>query len=255
VICFILCRGRTPCGPRLCQRDEGPHGVCGPYEIQNLRLMPSFIIAIDGPAAAGKGTLARRLAQHFGLAFLDTGRLYRAVGFKLLLNNLDPRDPAAAEQAARALRPDDLDQPGLRDEAVSEAASLVAAQPAVRAALLDFQRAFAHDPPGGAKGAVLDGRDIGTVICPDAQAKLYVHARVEIRAQRRLKELQESGHEAIYSRVLQDMKDRDDRDRSRGIAALKPAEDAFDLDTSDLDADRVFERALSFINSRSPAGA
>jgi cytidylate kinase len=217
--------------------------------------MTSFIIAIDGPAAAGKGTLARRLADHFRLAFLDTGKLYRAVGFKLLLNNLDPRDIAAAEQAARRLRPDDLDQPGLRDESVAEAASLVAAQAGVRAALLDFQRAFARTPPGGATGAVLDGRDIGTVICPDAQAKLYVHARVEVRAQRRLKELQDRGQEAIYSRVLQDMKERDDRDRSRGIAALKPADDAFDLDTSDLDADRVFERALSFINSRNRGGA
>ena len=118
--------------------------------------------------------------------------------------------------------------PGLRDEAVAEAASVVAAQPAVRAALLDFQKEFARKPPGGAKGAVLDGRDIGTVICPDAQAKLFVHASVEVRAQRRARELQDSGREAIYARVLQDMKDRDERDRSRGIAALKPAPDAFD---------------------------
>ena len=165
--------------------------------------MTSFVIAIDGPAAAGKGTLARRLARHYGLAFLDTGKLYRAVGLKLLLNNLLASDTLAAERAARSLRPEDLDMPGLRDEAVAEAASVVAAQPAVRAALLDFQKEFARKPPGGAKGAVLDGRDIGTVICPDAQAKLFVHASVEVRAQRRARELQDSGREAIYARVLQ----------------------------------------------------
>src|SRR5262245_11269403 len=128
-----------------------PRGLARPR-----RLMPSFVIAIDGPAAAGKGTLARRLARHFGLAFLDTGKLYRAVGLKLLIDNVEPRDPAAAERAARNLRPEDLDMPGLRDERVSEAASLVAAQPAVRATLLEFQRNFARHPPGGAKGAVID---------------------------------------------------------------------------------------------------
>lgn len=212
--------------------------------------MTSFIIAIDGPAAAGKGTLARRLASHYGYAFLDTGKIYRAVAMKLLMNNLLPSDTLAAEQAARMLIASDTEMPGLRDEAVGSASSVVAAQPAVRQALLEFQRRFAAHPPDGKAGAVLDGRDIGTVICPDAPAKLYVHARVEVRAQRRLRELQESGQNAIYSRVLQDMKDRDDRDSSRGVAALKPAPDAFDLDTSDLDADQVFERALAFIDQR-----
>ncbi len=212
-----------------------------------------MIVAIDGPAAAGKGTLARRLATHFGLAYLDTGRLYRAVGLKVLAAGGDPADASAATAVARNLAPADLASPGLRDEQVSEAASVVAAQPAVRAALLLFQRRFAHSPPDGKRGAVLDGRDIGTVICPEADAKLFVHARIEVRAERRARELQPAGWEAIYPRVLQDMKDRDERDRTRGIAALTPAADADDLDTSDLDADQAFAKALDFIATRNRA--
>lgn len=214
-----------------------------------------MIVAIDGPAAAGKGTLARRLAAHYGLAYLDTGKLYRAVGFKVLRAGRDPADEAAAAAAARAIGPADLDEPALREERVGAAASVVAAIPAVRAALLDFQRRFARTPPAGAAGAVLDGRDIGTVICPEPDViKLFVHASPETRALRRFKELQGRGENAIYSSVLQDMKERDARDTGRGVAALKKAPDAFDLDTSDLDADQAFERAVSFIESARSRG-
>lgn len=210
-----------------------------------------MIIAIDGPAAAGKGTLARRLAQHFDLAFLDTGSLYRAVGAKVLRAGGDPADRATAAEAARALSSADLVTKDLRTERVSEAASIVAAQPEVRAALLDFQRRFAHQPPNGKTGAVLDGRDIGTVICPEPDViKFFVHASLEARAKRRFKELQERGDSTTYQRVLQDMTDRDERDRSRGIAALKPATDAYDLDTTGLNPDQVFQKALDHIQSR-----
>lgn len=210
-----------------------------------------MIIAIDGPAAAGKGTLARRLAQHFGLAFLDTGGLYRAVGAKVLRDKQSPKDTVAAQHAAENLSSDDLTAPELRTEAVGEAASIVAAQPAVRAALLEFQRNFARRPPGGAKGAVLDGRDIGTVICPEPDViKFFVHASLEARAERRFKELQARGDSATYARVLQDMTDRDQRDQNRGIAALKPAPDAYDLDTTGLSPDRVFQAALDHIQRK-----
>jgi cytidylate kinase len=210
-----------------------------------------MIIAIDGPAAAGKGTLARRLADHFGLAFLDTGSLYRAVAAKVLKAGQAPTDTEAAARAARSLTPGDTKAPNLRDENVSQAASVVAAQPDVRAALLAFQRSFARTPPDKAKGAVLDGRDIGTVVCPEPDVvKLYVHASPEARAERRFKELQGRGDSATYARVLQDMKDRDERDQTRGIAALKPADDAYDLDTTGLSPDQVFQKALAHIQSK-----
>jgi cytidylate kinase len=213
-----------------------------------------MIVAIDGPAAAGKGTLARRIARHFNLAYLDTGRLYRAVGAKVLRDDGRPADAEAAARAARSLTPADLEAPNLRDETVSEAASVVAAHPAVRAALIDFQRQFARHPPDGAKGAVLDGRDIGTVICPQPETlKLFVHASPEARAERRFKELQERGDSATYARVLQDMKDRDERDQTRGVAALKPADDAYDVDTTGLNPDQVFQLALDYIQSRNTA--
>ena len=209
-----------------------------------------MIIAIDGPAASGKGTLGRRLAAHFGLARLDTGGLYRAVALRALEAGADPADPAIAEAAAKAVRAEDLADPGLREERVAQAASVVAAIPAVRQALLAFQRDFAQRPPGGAAGAVLDGRDIGTVICPDADAKLFVTAGVEARAKRRFKELRESGNAAIYEAVLQDMKDRDARDSQRRAAPLVPADDAFVLDTTALDADAAFAAALEFIGRK-----
>ncbi|MCG8510336.1 MAG: (d)CMP kinase [Rhodospirillales bacterium] len=209
-----------------------------------------MIIAIDGPAAAGKGTLARRIAEHFGFALLDTGLLYRAVGVSILQKDGDPADAETATTAAQALNPVDLENPDLRGDAVAGAASKVGAIPAVREALLAFQRNFATSPPGGEAGAVLDGRDIGTVVCPEADAKLFVTASVEVRAERRVKELRERGLEAIHSRVLHEMKERDRRDASRAVAPLEPAEDAFLLDTSDLDPEAVFAEALSYIQSR-----
>jgi cytidylate kinase len=208
------------------------------------------IVAVDGPAAAGKGTLARRIAAHFGLAYLDTGLLYRAVGFELVRQGTDPADAAAAAQAARALRAADLDDDRLRGEAAAAAASITAAMPAVRAALLEFQRAFAAHPPAGAKGAVIDGRDIGTVVCPGAAVKFFITATTQVRAERRLRELQTRGEDAIYARVLADMQARDARDSQRDIAPLVAAEDAYVLDTSALDADAVFVRAIDHMNSR-----
>jgi CMP/dCMP kinase len=208
-----------------------------------------MIIAIDGPAASGKGTLARRVAGHFNLAHLDTGGLYRAVALHALEAGGDPADPALAEAAAKQVRAGDLADPRLRDEAVARAASVVAAIAEVRRALLAFQRDFARHPPGH-RGAVLDGRDIGTVICPDADAKLFVTATLEARAARRLRELRESGAEAIYEAVLQDMKDRDARDSHRRAAPLVPADDAFVLDTTALDADAAFAAALDFIERK-----
>jgi CMP/dCMP kinase len=212
-----------------------------------------MIIAIDGPAASGKGTLARRLARHFGLAHLDTGGLYRAVALRALEAGGDPADAAVAAAAARAVHAGDLRDPRLREERVAQAASVVAAIPAVRQALLAFQRDFARSPPGGEAGAVLDGRDIGTVICPGAAAKLFVTASLEARAARRVRELRERGETAIYEAVLQDMKDRDARDSQRRAAPLVPADDAFVLDTTALDADAAFAAALDFIDRKRAA--
>jgi len=207
------------------------------------------VIAVDGPAAAGKGTLARRLAAHFGYAYLDTGLIYRAVGARTLDGGNDPEDVAAATAAAQALTPTDLARDDLRGDDVAVAASKVAAIPAVRAALLDFQRNFAARPPGG-RGAVLDGRDVGTVVCPDAGAKLFLRASLDERARRRVKELRERGLTAIHSRVLRDMEERDARDARRAVAPLEPSEDAFVIDTGGLDPDDVFAAAMDFISTR-----
>ncbi len=203
------------------------------------------VVAIDGPAAAGKGTLARRLAAHLGYAYLDTGLLYRAVGLKVLQADADPDDGTAAATAAASLAATDLDNPALRGDAAAGAASRVAVVPEVRGALLDFQRRFAQQPPHEAPGAVLDGRDIGTVVCPDADLKLFVTATLEVRAVRRLKELQQRGLAAIDSRVLREMQERDARDSARAVAPLEPAADAVVIDTSELDPDAVFSAALA----------
>jgi len=212
-----------------------------------VRGRPAFVVAIDGPAASGKGTLARRLAERFGLAHLDTGKLYRATALLVIEASADPADPITATAAARAVDPASLGDPRLLNEPVARAASVVAAIPEVRAALLQLQRDFAADPPPPAKGAVLDGRDIGTAVCPDAPVKLFVTATPEARAERRAKELRERGAAVIYRDVLQDMKERDARDSMRRVAPLAAAPDAVILDTTGLDADQALEQASDII--------
>jgi len=204
-----------------------------------------LIIAIDGPAAAGKGTLARRLAATLGLPYLDTGLLYRAVGRRVLDAGGDPAEPAAAAAAARVLGPADLDRSDLRGPGADAAAAAVAAIPAVRAALLAFQRGFA-----GERGAVLDGRDIGTVIFPDAGVKLFVTASLEARARRRWLELRAKGCDAELSAVETDMRARDALDAARAAAPLRPAPDAALLDTTALDADAAFRAAMRIVTAR-----
>lgn len=207
--------------------------------------MTALVVAIDGPAAAGKGTLARRIAAHLGLPYLDTGLLYRAVGRRVLDRGADPRDATVAAEEARALIPEDLDRPDLRGPQADAAASAVAAIPAVRAALLDFQRDF-----GRARGAVLDGRDIGTVVFPDAAVKLFVIATPEERARRRLLELRGRGIAADPDQVLAEIAARDAQDADRPVAPLRPAPDAITIDTTALDADAVFAAALAAIERR-----
>ncbi|WP_372611251.1 (d)CMP kinase [Aquicoccus sp.] len=198
----------------------------------------SFTVAIDGPAAAGKGTVSRAVAAHFGFAHLDTGLLYRAVGAKVL-------EGADAVEAARTLVADDLTG-DLRAPGVAQAASRVAAEPQVRAALVDFQRAFA----ARAGGAVLDGRDIGTVICPEAQAKLFVTASAEVRAGRRWRELCEAGHDVTFDAVLADVRERDARDSERATAPLRPAEDAVVIDTSEMSIDEAVAAAIAVVEEK-----
>ncbi len=208
-----------------------------------------MIIALDGPAAAGKGTLAKRLAETLDFAYLDSGLLYRATAAAALEQSAEPSD-ADYIGAARALTPADSARQGLRSNAVSTGASKAAALPEVRAALLSYQQDFAAHPPEGKAGAVLDGRDIGTVVCPQAPVKIYVTASAEVRAQRRCLELQERGEDAIYQRVLQDVRERDRRDQERTVAPLKPAPDAVELDTSDLDREEAFQRAMAIVQAR-----
>ncbi len=214
----------------------------------------NIIIAVDGTAASGKGTLARRLAADLAFAYLDTGKLYRLVGMQVLADggSLGNADDAVAAVATirRDFDPRSLENKALLSDCAGDAASQVAAVPAVRAALLDLQRAFAAQPPDAAKGAVLDGRDIGTVICPDATLKLFIDAAMPIRAERRFKELQSQGISVTYDAVLADMLERDQRDSSRTVAPMKPADDAIIVDTSHLDADAVFEKARAFIREK-----
>jgi cytidylate kinase len=204
-----------------------------------------MIIAIDGPAASGKGTLGRLIAEYYGLAHLDTGKLYRAVARDVLARGASPSDASAALAAATALDVRTLQDRSLMDGRLGEAASIVASYPEVRAALLLYQRAFAKRKPG----AVLDGRDIGTVICPNADVKLFVTAAPEERARRRYRELREAGNSISEAEVLADIKRRDERDRKRAVAPLVQAEDAVLLDTTNLDIDAAFKAAIALIDA------
>ena len=210
------------------------------------------IIAIDGTAASGKGTLARRLANRLGYACLDTGLLYRRVALSLLHNGQALDDVDAAMAVAQSIHANDLGHPDLRGADAGRGASIVAAMPGVRKALIDFQRDFAKNPPAlmnntPARGAILDGRDIGTAICPEAQAKFFVDADVTVRATRRHNELLSKGETLSYDRVLDDMKIRDARDAGRADAPMVAAPDAVLLDTTAMGPDAVFEKALSII--------
>ena len=202
-----------------------------------------FVIAVDGPAASGKSTLARRLAEHFQLAFLDTGLLYRAVARAMLDRGRAFTDGAAAVDAAIALAPQDVEPSRLRGEGIGQGASIVAALPAVRAALLPFQRQFGAD----GRGAVLAGRDVGTVICPDATFKLFVTASDPERARRRYEELRARGDAPIYAAVLEELQQRDRRDADRAVAPMRSAPDAWVLDTTALDAQAAFAAARDHI--------
>ncbi len=204
-----------------------------------------MIIAVDGPAASGKGTIARALARHYGLPHLDTGKLYRATGLAVRMAGQDPDDAAAATAAARALDPALLDDPDLMSGENAHNASIVSAHPSVRAALLETQRAFAAQPGG----AVLDGRDIGTVISPQATAKLFVTATPQVRAERRHRELAAKGDPADFASVLADIAARDARDSGRAVAPLKRAADAALLDTSELSIDAAVQRAIALVEA------
>ena len=204
-----------------------------------------MIIAIDGPAASGKGTIAKRIAAHYGLAYLDTGTLYRAVARDTLARGGDPADAVEALNSAKALNPSTLGDPGLRKPGFAEAASLVAKHPEVREELLAYQRSFA----GAKSGAVLDGRDIGTVICPDADVKLFVTATPEERAKRRYLELKQAGIKVSEAEVQCDIRRRDERDKHRAAAPLRRAPDAHLLDTTNLDIDAAFKAAIDLIDA------
>ena len=206
-----------------------------------------MIIAVDGTAASGKGTLAKRLAMALQLAHLDTGALYRGVGYMLMMDRVSGQDitPYLAEKAAKNLDFDILEKPELRSPEAGEMASIVATIPEVRQALLDAQRQFAQSPPAGFHGAVLDGRDIGTVVLPDADVKFFVDADLTIRADRRTKELINQGHAVMLPEIQTALAARDERDMSRKEAPLKPAEDAIMIDTSDMDVEMMVKTALS----------
>jgi CMP/dCMP kinase len=203
-----------------------------------------MIIAVDGPSAAGKGTLARAIAKALGYHFLDTGALYRMVGLAMLKAGANSEADAIA--IARSLDPSGVDSDTLRTEEVAAMASKVAAIPEVRSALLDFQRSFARQKPG----AVLDGRDIGTVVCPDADLKFFVTASTQIRAQRRFEELRALGRDVPYADVFEDVMARDERDANRTTAPTRPADDAVMIDTSELDRDEVFKAVMDVVREQ-----
>jgi cytidylate kinase len=204
-----------------------------------------MIIAIDGPAASGKGTLGKRLAQHYGYRHLDTGVIYRAVAHALLGQGADLRDEARAVQAALELDPGKFADPALKSHKIGEAASVVSAFPKVREVLVDFQRTFAAEPPG----AVLDGRDIGTVICPQADVKIFVVADPNVRACRRALEARSRGEDADEAKILADILARDERDQNRPVAPLKPAKDAYLLDNSKLDIEAGVRAAIDIVEA------
>ena len=241
---------RFPPTPRLRRTGRGNDAMWGLFGMT----MRKNIIAIDGPSASGKGTVARRLAEHFGYAYLDTGLLYRAFGLLAHEAGVNLDDAAAMTLFAAALPVSSitnrLNDPALKGDVAAVASSKSGAVPAVRAKLLHLQQDFARTPPGGKKGAVLDGRDIGTVICPDAPVKIYVTANTETRAQRRWKELQGRGETATYANVLADLQARDERDTKRAVAPALPASDAVMLDSSNMTADEVFAEALKIAKAK-----
>jgi cytidylate kinase len=210
----------------------------------------SIVIAVDGTAASGKGTLAKKLAQHYGFAHLDSGALYRLAAFSVLEAKGDPKSEADALRGAQTMDFNLAGDPRIRTDIVGQAASHVAAIPAVRAALLDFQRNFLEHPPGGGPGAVMDGRDIGTVICPSATAKLYVDARPEVRGRRRWAELKAMGIRRGEGDLLKELNARDAADKSRPISPLIQAPDAVLLDTSNLGIDAAFAAALALVSAK-----
>ncbi len=204
-----------------------------------------MIVAVDGPSASGKGSVSRRIAAHYGLAYLDTGLLYRAVARDMMAAGLALDDEHAAAQVARELQTQSLDDPRLRERRMGDAASRVAVFPSVRAALLDFQRQFA----ARRGGAVLDGRDIGTVVCPDADVKLYIDASARERARRRYLELCARGENVTPEAIMDDIMARDRRDQERAIAPSRRADDAHLLDTTNLDIDQAFKAAIDLIET------
>ena len=209
-----------------------------------------MIVAIDGPAASGKGTIAKKLAKYFNLSYLDTGILYRAVALQLLTKGMNEKDSQSAEKMARQVSIASIDHTGIRTRAVSELASKIATIPGVREELLDRQRRFAQNPDPGKDGAILDGRDIGTVVCPHADFKIFIMADLEIRAKRRWKELLQSDPTVIYCEVLEEMRSRDERDTNRKDAPLAVTSGALVIDTSNKSIDVSFNEAKSWILSR-----
>ena len=209
-----------------------------------------MIVAIDGPAASGKGTIAKKLAEYFNLSYLDTGILYRAVALQLLTKGMNEKDSQSAEKVARQVSIASIDHTGIRTQAVSDLASKIAAIPGVRQELLDRQRRFAQNPDPGKDGAILDGRDIGTVVCPHADFKIFIIADLEIRAKRRWKELLQSDPTVIYCEVLEEMRSRDERDTNRKDAPLAVTSGALVIDTSNKSIDVSFNEAKNWITSR-----
>ena len=209
-----------------------------------------MIVAIDGPAASGKGTIAKKLAEYFNLSYLDTGILYRAVALQMLTKGMNEKDSQSAEKVARQVSIASIDHTGIRTRAVSDLASKIAAIPGVRQELLDRQRRFAQNPDPGKDGAILDGRDIGTVVCPHADFKIFIMADLEIRAKRRWKELLQSDPNVIYCEVLEEMRSRDERDTNRKDAPLAVTSGALVIDTSNKSIDVSFNEAKSWILSR-----